>query len=361
MRVLMLGPLGPPHVPDQALGLRERGIDVIVGGNAPPDLEDTVLADAGVPLAAAPAASRSTPWGMAATVRWLRRLIRDERPDVVQAHWVPGFGFAAAAAGAAPLTVTAWGSDVYRASLPMRKAGGYALRRADLVMADSQDLLDRCVELGATPDKTALVQWGVDLRTFSPPDEERAAIKERLGLGPGPLILSPRSLMPVYNIPVIVEAFAAVGQAIPDAQLVLKHMGAVRIELGEMPHAERVHLVGNVPYERMADYYRAADLCLSITSSDSSPRSVWEAMACGCPCVLSDLPWVDELVGPASAAATVPVDASAVAAVSIRVLEETGLARSLSEAGLGLVREHLDRAREMDRLAELLSGLARGR
>jgi glycosyltransferase involved in cell wall biosynthesis len=167
--------------------------------------------------------------------------------------------------------------------------------------------------------------------------------------------------MPVYNIPVIVEAFEAIGQAIPDAQLVLKHMGAVRIELGEMPHPERVHLVGNVPYEEMADYYRAADLCLSITSSDSSPRSVWEAMACGCPCVLSDLPWVDELVGPASAAVTVPVDADAVAGAAIQVLEDPGLAASLSEAGLGLVRAHLDRAREMDRLAELLMGLARRR
>jgi hypothetical protein len=29
---------------------------------------------------------------------------------------------------------------------------------------------------------------------------------------------------------------------------------------------------------------------LSIPSSDSSPRSVWEAMACGCPVVLPDLP-----------------------------------------------------------------------
>ncbi len=35
----------------------------------------------------------------------------------------------------------------------------------------------------------------------------------------------------------------------------------------------------------MARYYQAADVCVSIPSSDSSPRSVWEAMACGCPVV----------------------------------------------------------------------------
>ena len=40
---------------------------------------------------------------------------------------------------------------------------------------------------------------------------------------------------------------------------------------------------------------------------------------------------------------TVPVDASAVAAATTRLLEDPEVARSLSEAGLGLVRAHLDR------------------
>jgi glycosyltransferase involved in cell wall biosynthesis len=182
------------------------------------------------------------------------------------------------------------------------------------------------------------------------PANDRAALKSELGLGPGPLILSPRSFMPVYNIPTVIQAFARIGDELPGSQLVLKHMGSVQIDIPEFPHPDRVHVIGNVPYERMVDYFRAADVCVSVTSTDSSPRSVWEAMACGCPCVLSDLPWVRELIEPGIHALTVPVDSDAVADSVIRVLSDPELASSLSQRGRGLVEERLDREAEMDRL-----------
>ena len=330
--MLMLGPLGPPHVADQALALRDRGFDVEVGGNSPPDLEDSVIEDAGIPVHHSPAGERSTPWGIASTVRWAKSLIRRFQPDVVNAHWLPGFGFAAAAAGASPLVLTAWGSDVYRANTRMRLASRFAVHRADLVLADSRDLLRGCVRLGAPEDRTELIQWGVDLSLFSPPVESRGDLKARLGLGSGPVILSPRSLMPVYNIPTILDAFDRLGRDIPDAQLVLKHMGAVRIDVGPLPHPERVHVVGKVPYELMAAYYRAADVCVSVPSSDGSPRSVWEAMACGCPCVVSELPWVREIAEEGVEILPVAIDPAAIAAELERVIttpavRETGQRR----------------------------------
>ena len=57
----------------------------------------------------------------------------------------------------------------------------------------------------------------------------------------------------------------------------MKHIGAEVPDFSARRHAERIHTIGYVTYERMADYYRAADVCVSIPSSDSSPRSVWEA------------------------------------------------------------------------------------
>ena len=72
----------------------------------------------------------------------------------------------------------------------------------------------------------------------------------------------------------------------------------------------------------MASYYQAADVCVSIPSSDSSPRSVWEAMACGCPVVVSDLPWVHELIEPERDALVVPIEAAALAGAIGRVLED---------------------------------------
>lgn len=362
-KLLVLGPLGPPHVEDQVLALAERGFRVEVGGNALAGLEDTPMPAAGIPVHTSPAGSRGTPWGIAQTVRWARRLIAETRPDVVQAHWLPGFGFAAAAAGAGPLALTAWGSDVHRSSRRMRAASRFALRRADLVMADAEDLLEGCIELGAAADRTAVVQWGVDLKTFRPrPAEEKQRLKEELDLGPGPVVLSPRSLMPVYNIPTILEAFAAVGDRFSDAQLLVKHMGegSVQMDLPSLPHPERVQMVGNVPYERMADYYAVADIVVSVTSSDGSPRSVWEAMASGVACVLTDLPWVHDLIVPGREALTVPVqDPEALAAALGELLADDVRRQAIGAAGVDLVRRELDREVQMDRLAGLLGDLCR--
>ena len=185
-------------------------------------------------------------------------------------------------------------------------------------------------------------------------------MRAELGLGPGPVILSPRSLTPVYNPETILAAFALVKRARPDAQLVLKHMG---IDDPTVPGVDDtgVHVVGHVPHERMARYFQAADVCVSIPSSDSSPRSVWEAMACGCPVIVSDLPWVHELIAAERDALVVPVDPASVAGALRRVLADPRLAQRLAGRGRALAETYRDRATEMDRLAAVYRSLARCR
>jgi glycosyltransferase involved in cell wall biosynthesis len=351
-RLLMLGAVNHPHVEHLALAMAERGFDVIVGGDAIAELPESVLPAAGIRLRAAPAFKRGSLRGAGAHIRWVRRLLREERPDVVHGHWLCGFAFFAAAAGAQPLVAMAWGSDVLQASKLQTLANRVALWRAALAMADSQALMDRLVALGADPEHCVLVNWGVDLATFRPADAaERRALRAELGLGDGPVVLSPRSLMPVYNPRTIVDAWAEVAAERDDVQLVLKHMGVVREDLGPLPFPDRVHTVGHVDYARMAAYYRVADACVSIASSDSAPRSVFEAMACGAPCVLSDLPWVHEQIEDGREALIVPIEQAAVAGALRRLLTPGGPAAEIALRGRELVERHHDRAVHMDQLA----------
>ena len=360
VRLLMLGTVNHPHVEHLALAMQEHGLDLVVGGDVEPSLPGSTLPAAGIEVRIAPRSRRSTVGGLVRHVVWIRRLVRELHPDVVHAHWFPGFGFFASLARASPLVVMAWGSDVYRANCRQELVNRFVARRADLVMTDSAALLDRIQDLGASRERAVLVNWGVDLKTFPPRPADRAALRERLGLGSGPVVLSPRSLSPVYNIPTIVEAFSRLYERFPDAQLVLKHMSVAEPELAELPNRERVKLVGHVPYELMADYYRAADVCVSIASSDSSPRSAWEALACECPLVLSDLPWVHELIEPERHALVVPIDSAAVAAAIERVLTDPELGRRLGANGRELVEKQRNREVEMSRLARTYVELARG-
>jgi glycosyltransferase involved in cell wall biosynthesis len=356
--LLMLGSLNHPHVEHLALAMRERGFEVIVGGDALPSLPRSVLPDEGVATFPAPLGVRGSVRGAAAHVRWIRRLLKELRPDIVHAHWLCGFACFAALAGADPLVAMAWGSDVLRADRLKRLANRIALRRARLSMADSRALADAMVELGVGRSEPLIMSWGVDLDHFRPNEDGRLAVRAALGLPEGRVVLSPRSLMPLYNPRVIVDAFELLAEDLPDVQLVLKHMGTDSPPVGPLRYPDRVHVMGHVPYAEMVSWYQAADVCVSVASSDSSPRSVWEAMASGTPCVVSDLPWVHEQIEPERDALVVPIDAGAVAAAIRRLLEEPDRAEAIARRARELVATHHCQSAEMDRVADTYRALA---
>jgi glycosyltransferase involved in cell wall biosynthesis len=340
-RVLMLGAVNTPHVEHLAVAMERRGYSVVVAGEVVPSYAPSTLPAGGVRIRAIEYPA----------MLWLRALLRSEAPDLVHAHWLSGYGFLAALMRTRSLIVMAWGSDVYHASRVQLWLCRYALRHSDMALTDSADLAARLVELGAPRESTHIINWGVDLETFAPPSD-RAAIRAELGLGSGPVILSPRSLSALYNPTTIIEAFELVAAQIPSAQLVLKHLSSEAPEF-ERPLPAGATVVGHVAYEQLANYFRASDVCVSIPSSDSSPRSVWEAMACGCPCVLSDLPWVEELIRDGRDALVVEPSASAVALAILKVLQQPEFAAELSANARLLAEANRDVEVEMGRLNDL--------
>lgn len=286
--------------------------------------------------------------------RALAALAAEIEPDLVHAHWLPEAGWMAAREGLSPLVCSAWGSDVYGVrGLGLRRSLR-ALRAAELLLADSADLLRAAQELCGSRVHGEVVRWGLDLQRFSPGDARAA--REVLGLDvEGPFVASVRGFDPVYNTPLLLEAFARARREHPDARLILKHPEA------KLPRAvgdaiERLGLggaistLGNVPAARMPDVYRAADVILSIPSSDSSPRSVWEALACGRPVIVSDLAWAREELVDGRQALLAPLEAEALAAAIGRILDGGELAAGLGREGRALAVQELDPGRAAARI-----------
>ena len=349
LRILMVGPVNSPHMEDLAVAMQQRGHVVRAGGAHWGGLPPSRLPDAGIPVSVM---TRPQPL-------WFRRLIRRFEPDVVHANWML-FAAAAALSGARPLVAMAWGSDVYGVGRLATLLNRLAARRADRCIGDSEDLVARLVELGAPRKRSAVINWGVDTTAFRPPASpgERAGLKATLGLGPGPVVLSVRGFKGIYNPETLLQAYAALADEFPDAQLVLKHPETAPMDLPWLTRSDRVHVVGRVPYERLAAYLRSADISVSIPDSDSSPRSVWEAMACGSACILSDLPWVHELIRPEEHALVVPIEPVAVTGALRRLLGDSELRERLAVNARRLVEEHRDADREMERLEEIYVSLA---
>jgi glycosyltransferase involved in cell wall biosynthesis len=221
-----------------------------------------------------------------------------------------------------------------------------ALDASAIVFADSAHLAGAARSLAGSEVRVEVVRWGLDLEAFAPGD--RAAARQALGIqAGGPLVVSVRGLKPVYNPELLLEAFANVRANRPEARLLLKHPltatpSSLDATIERLDLADAVTVLGNVPAERVPDVYRAADVVVSLASSDSSPRSVWEALACARPVVVSDLPWARDELAPGGQALLVGLDAVRVADAIDRVLDDAALAERLGAAGRALAVAELD-------------------
>ena len=259
-------------------------------------------------------ARRFRPVGMLSARRSLRAILSAIRPDVLHAQYLTVHGWHAWLAGIHPYAITVWGSDVYRAAQQSPQARFMAwlvLHGADLVTADSVDLGRAATASGARPDRLMLAQFGVDTERFRP-GPSPAGIRLRLGLDGRRVILAPRIIGQTYRTLVALETL---GRLPEDVVMILSRMAAhpdylagVERAIDELGLRSRVRLLPAIPHDEMPDFYRLADVVLSIPESDGTPVTLLEAMASGSPVVATALPSVVEWLGDLAPEAMVPVD-----------------------------------------------------
>jgi L-malate glycosyltransferase len=191
-RVLVAGWVNSPHVVAWGDAVAELGYEVHLAGQlvpGRPELDRGRAARVHVLDPGAVPGIRDRKLG-----RGLVRVARELRPDLVHAHWAPGYGWMAARAGLAPLVTSVWGSDILLAGRRLAMRSRRALRASDLVLADSAHLADAARRTAGRDIRVEVVQWGVDLERFRP----RAA----RGDGP-PVVLMTRALDALYNTDVV--------------------------------------------------------------------------------------------------------------------------------------------------------------
>jgi glycosyltransferase involved in cell wall biosynthesis len=240
-------------------------------------------------------------WQLPGAARRLRGVLQQLQPDVVHAGPVQGPGLVSALAGSHPLLTMSWGSDLlWRARFgPGRWAARYVLARSDALACDCQAVRQQAVSLGMPDERVVVFPWGVDLEHFSPgPSRLRA----ELGWERASVVLSARSWERLLGVDLLVDSFLRAAAARPQLRLLMLGTGSldrkVREHIRRAGLDERVHFAGPVVFDRLPDYYRCADLYLSASHSDGSSISLLEAMACGLPALVSDIPGNREWVEP---------------------------------------------------------------
>src|SRR5688572_25064079 len=189
----------------------------------------------------------------------LRRIVaerlRETRYDVLHAHWVVPNGVLVAGlvrSHGVPLVVSLHGSDVFVAEtlLPARLLARRALRQAGAVTACSEDLHRRALRLGARPERTRTVPYGVDPMVAAGVDVD--AVRARLGAPPGrTLVLALGRLVEKKGFSYLVDAAVRV----PGVHVALAGEGDLRTELAArtVTVGAPVRLVGSLDRESVAE------------------------------------------------------------------------------------------------------------
>jgi D-inositol-3-phosphate glycosyltransferase len=181
--------------------------------------------------------------------------------------------------------------------MPLRpRVEAEVVRCADLVVASTREEQDQLVRhYGADPSRIEIITPGVDHEVFFPGD--RTAARRHAALPSGPIVLFVGRLQPLKGADLAVRALAELderratlvivgGPSGPDGAAEVVALHALVAELG-LEH--RVQFVAPRPHDQLADYYRAADVVVVPSHTESFGLVALEAAACGTPVVAANV------------------------------------------------------------------------
>ena len=346
-KLLMLAPASVVHTRRWAEALAASGIDVVLATQhpdpewrLPPGLRVVTLPHTGTA-------------GYFLNVPALRRLLRAEKPALLNAHYASGYGTTAALAGFRPWLLSVWGSDVYDFPYEGRLKGWWLrrnLRQADAIASTSEAMAQQVRRLLPGPIQLAVTPFGIDTALFGPP---------LAGRREGPLVIGTvKTLAPKYGIDVLLRAFARLQAAGPPAlSLLIVGGGPQRAELEALARAlgidAQVRFAGPVPHAEVPHWLHQMDIYVAASRLDSESFgvAVLEASACALPVVVSDVGGLPEVVADGVTGLVVPRDdPAALAAALERLVADAGLRRAFGEAGRARVQQQYDWTQSVDRM-----------
>ena len=286
-----------------------------------------------------------------------RRALRNRRGDfdVVHDNQCLGYGVLGIARDGFPVVATVHHPITVDRELELAHAAGFerrmsirrwygflrmqkrVLRRLPRVITVSESSArDLCAQMGARPDRLAVVPVGVDTALFRPlPEVIRV---------PGRLMTTASADVPLKGLLPLLEALAKV-RTERHAELVVvgqpRGDSLVPATIARLGLEGAVTIAGVVDTLRMVELYAEAEVAVVPSLYEGFSLPAVEAMACGVPLVTTTGGALPEVVGPPNRTALLvpPADPGALASAIVTALDDGELRARLGRAGRERVLE----------------------
>jgi glycosyltransferase involved in cell wall biosynthesis len=236
-------------------------------------------------------------------VMQLARWIRESKPDVVHTWMYHANLIGALAARLADGVPVVWGIhhttldpriDKRRTMLVNRVCASLSKGFAARIACCSEASLRVHKELGYAADKLEVIPNGVDLEKIKPDPAARASVREELGIPADALLIGIAARFhPLKDHSNFVHAAARLHQQMPEVHFLLCGLDVTwqNSQLREWINTAGIrdccHLLG-VRHD-ISRLFAAMDVATTASRSEAFPVVIGEAMACGTPCVVTDV------------------------------------------------------------------------
>ena len=227
----------------------------------------------------------------------VRRIYNRFQPDVVNVHYMSGYGLMATLGGLRPLVLNCYGSDIFVAPKKNRIVKWIVkilLNNANAVAATSKAMAAEamCI-MGNSKKKVSVTPFGVDVNLFK--KVESRSYNER------PIIGIIKYLKPEYNIPLLIKAFAITKEKASIKPLLhIYGGGPLKTELvtlcKDLNIYDDVHFFDTIPNQEVPKALNTMDIFVNSSNVESFGVNIVEAMACELPVVATPCPGPKEVI-----------------------------------------------------------------
>lgn len=271
--------------------------------------------------------------------------IESRRPDVVHMFW----GHLPTVVGYLVQSTHPWMAtslSLIAYDLERRFAGTIAVAHSsDVVRTHASANVAQVAEFtGIDPNRISVIFDGIDVGWID---------RTRRGIARVPFrLLATGRLIPEKGMDDVLKAFAGVRERWPEATLAVAGDGPDRDRLMALRRSlglgESVQFLGHVAHARVIEEMARAQvfLLLSRYGGERLPNVVKEAMACGCVCITTPTPGIEELVESGVTGYVVEgSDADSVVSIVDALFAKRVEAQSMSQAAASIVADRFDLSR----------------
>jgi len=263
-------------------------------------------------------------------LHYIRRIIRKEKIQLLNAHWLIPQGLTAVIYKRffnrkIKLVVTVHGTDLLGLSKGLGgKLQRYVMKHCNRIITVS-GAMKAILNAYGFGDKTFVRSMGIDTQQFLPA-KRKPELRLKYGIT-GPFLLYVGAVIEPKGIRHLVQALPSVLKQFPEARLMVVGEGNLMGEMQQLATrlniSSSVVFTGSLPHSGLPELFASADMFVLPSMSEGFGLVVAEAMSSGTVVIASDLPALHDLIIPQKTGFFVPAgDSVALAEQVLYVLQQ---------------------------------------